>query len=122
MKRTKINAENATLPAGGGHSNALEISGFDRIVFVSGQIPVGTDGAVPPGFAAQCRLAWANVEAQLHATRMTLDNVVKVTTYLADRAYGMENRGGAPRRLGRSMPCLDHDHRRDLRCCLAGGD
>jgi 2-iminobutanoate/2-iminopropanoate deaminase len=92
MKRRMIDAANATPPAGGGYSNALEISQFKRIVFVSGQIPVDINGTVPSGFAAQCRLVWANVEAQLHAAEMTLDNVVDVTTFLADRAYGMENR------------------------------
>ena len=51
-----------------------------------------SNGTVPSAFAAQCRLVWANVEAQLHAAEMTLDNVVDVTTFLADRAYGMENR------------------------------
>lgn len=40
MKRRNINAPDAIPPAGGGYSNALEISGFKRIVFVSGQIPV----------------------------------------------------------------------------------
>jgi 2-iminobutanoate/2-iminopropanoate deaminase len=92
MKRRMINAANATPPAGGGYSNALEISQFERIVFVSGQIPVDINGTVPSAFAAQCRLVWANVEAQLHAAEMRLDNVVDVTTFLADRAYGMENR------------------------------
>ena len=61
-------------------------------MFVSGQIPVSTDGGVPQGFQAQCRLAWANMSAQLRAADMTLENVVKITTFLSDRRYGQENR------------------------------
>ena len=104
MKRRNINAADATLPVGGGYANAVEISQFKRVVFVSGQIPVDIQGAVPSGFAAQCRLAWANVKAQLRAADMTIDNVVKVTTYLADRAYGMENRVARKEALGDLCP------------------
>jgi len=89
-KRT-INAPDAP-QAVGGYAQAMEIAGFSRILHVSGQIPVAQDGAVPPGFAEQCRLVWANIEAQLHAAGMTLDNLIKITTYLADRRYGAENR------------------------------
>ena len=55
-------------------------------------IKEGVDGEVPQGFGAQCRLVWANVLAQLRAADMTLDNIVKVTTFLSDRSYGQENR------------------------------
>ncbi len=92
-KRT-INAPDAS-QAVGGYAQAVEIAGFSRILHVSGQIPVAQDGAVPPGFAEQCRLAWANVEAQLRAAGMTLDNLIKITTYLSDRRYGAENRDAA---------------------------
>jgi enamine deaminase RidA (YjgF/YER057c/UK114 family) len=92
VKRQNINAAGTIPPLGGGYSNALQISEFKRVVFVSGQVPMEADGTVPEGFTAQCRLAWRNVEAQLRAADMTLENVVKVTTYLGDRAYGLENR------------------------------
>jgi 2-iminobutanoate/2-iminopropanoate deaminase len=86
-----INAPDAPAPAGG-YAQALEVSNASRLLFISGQIPVGTDGAVPATFAEQGRLAWANLEAQLRAAGMSLDNLVKVTMYLADRRYAMENR------------------------------
>ena len=47
---------------------------------------------MPEGFEAQCRLAWRNVEAQLDATGMTLDNLIMHRTYLADRCYTLLNR------------------------------
>ncbi len=89
-KRT-INAPDAP-QAMGGYAQAVEIAGVSRILYVSGQVPVALDGAVPPGFSEQCRLVWANIEAQLRAAGMTLDNLVKITTYLSDRRYGAENR------------------------------
>lgn len=81
-----------TPQAVGGYAQAVKIAGFSRILHVSGQIPVAQDGAVSPGFAEQCCLVWANVEAQLHAAGMTLDNLIKITTYLSDHRYDAENR------------------------------
>ena len=76
----------------GGYAQAVEVTGAQRLLFISGQIPVDRDGATPAAFRSQCRLAWANVEAQLAAAGMGLDNLVKVTIFLADRAHAMENR------------------------------
>ena len=91
MQIRRINAETALVPTSG-YCQALEIAGHTRMLFVSGQIPVGIDGTVPEGFEAQCRLAWNNVEAQLKAAGMTLDNLVMHRTYLADRNYALCNR------------------------------
>ena len=91
MQTRRINAETALVPTTG-YSQALEVSGHTRTLFVSGQIPVAADGSVPQDFEAQCRLAWSNVEAQLKAAGMTLDNVVMHRAYLADRTYTTINR------------------------------
>jgi 2-iminobutanoate/2-iminopropanoate deaminase len=91
MELRRINAPSAPLPTTG-YSQAMEANGHQRILFISGQTPVDKDGNVPQGFAAQCRLAWRNVEAQLAAAGMSLDNVIKHTTFLADRRYTLENR------------------------------
>jgi 2-iminobutanoate/2-iminopropanoate deaminase len=90
MLRQSIDAPDAAAPAGG-YAQAVRLGGGDALVFVSGQIPVEADGAVPAAFADQCRLVWRNVEAQLRAAGMGLSDIVKVTTFLADRAYAAEN-------------------------------
>ncbi len=91
MEQRSINAPDAPAPVGP-YSQAVEISGFVRIVHISGQIPAAPDGSIPKHFDDQCRLAWANVEAQLRAAGMSLDNVVKVTTFLSHRRYAASNR------------------------------
>jgi len=91
MQVRRINAESAPVPTTG-YAQALEITGYKRMLFVSGQTPVQPDGAVPDGFEAQCRLAWKNVEAQLIAAGMSLDNLIMHRTYLADRRYTLLNR------------------------------
>jgi enamine deaminase RidA (YjgF/YER057c/UK114 family) len=105
MQIRRINSEAALVPTTG-YSQALEVTGHTRTLFVSGQIPVGADGAVPEGFEAQCRLAWGNVEAQLGAAGMTLDNLVMHRTYLADRRYIPVNRSVRSEVLGNRETAL----------------
>lgn len=78
-------------PTGHGYAQAYLVTAPSRLLFVSGQVPADADGAIPSGFAGQCRLAWHNVETQLHAAGMTLANLAKVTIFLSDRAYRAEN-------------------------------
>ena len=99
MQIRRINAETALVPTSG-YCQALEVAGHTRMLFVSGQIPVGVDDTVPEGFEAQCRLAWNNVEAQLKAAGMTLDNLVMHRTYLADRSHTLVNRAVRSEVLG----------------------
>ena len=91
MRRRAFDAAEAPAPAGG-YAQAVEIAGASRILHVSGQIPVALDGTLPEGFAPQARLAWTNLLAQLKAAGMGVENIVKVTIYLASRDHAMENR------------------------------
>ena len=91
IEKRALNAADAVQPTGG-YPQAVEVDGANRLLFVSGQIPVRADGTLPKEFKDQARLAWANVEAQLRAAGMSLDNLVKVTIFLSDRAYNLENR------------------------------
>ncbi len=105
MQRRTINAPDAP-QAAGGYAQAVEVTGATRTLHVSGQIPQAADGTVPSAFADQCRLAWANLEAQLRAAGMTLDDLVKVTTFLADRRFAAENRAVRQAVLGGRAPAL----------------
>jgi enamine deaminase RidA (YjgF/YER057c/UK114 family) len=86
MKMKVINAPDAPQPVGG-YAQAVELTQFSRVLFVSGQIPADVNGNVPADFESQCRQAWRNVIAQLNAAGMTLDNLVKVNFFLSDRKY-----------------------------------
>jgi 2-iminobutanoate/2-iminopropanoate deaminase len=90
----------------GVYAQAVTLEGARKLAFVSGQIPVDRDGKVPLGFTDQARLAWRNLEAQLEAAGMSLDNLVKVTIFLADRRYGLENREVRHEILGERSPAL----------------
>lgn len=104
-KRRSIEAVDAP-SASGGYAQAFEIVGASRLLFVSGQIPSSADGRVPETFDEQCRVAWANVDAQLRAAGMTLDDLVKVTTFLSDRRYAADNALVRREVLGDRAPAL----------------
>ena len=93
-------------PTQGEYPQAVEVMGAERWLFLSGQIPVAPDGALAADFESQCRQVWANVEAQLAAAGMTLDNLVKVTTFLSDRRFALENRKVRLEVLSGRMPAL----------------
>ncbi|CCA90149.1 MULTISPECIES: RidA family protein [unclassified Novosphingobium] len=58
------------------------------LVFTSGQLPRGADGAIVPGdIRVQTRQALANLEAVLSEAGARLDQVTKVTAWLTDAAH-----------------------------------
>lgn len=93
-------------PVQGSYPQAVEVTGAARWLFVSGQVPTRPDGGLADDFRGQCGQVWDNLETQLRAAGMTLDNLVKVTTFLADRAYAQENRAVRLERLQGRQPAL----------------
>lgn len=55
-------------------------------IFVSGQLPLQSDGTMPDSIEEQTAQAFRNISAILEAGGMTLNNVVKTTVFLADLA------------------------------------
>ncbi len=76
------NSDHTSKPVGS-YSQAVKLSDFSELVFVSGQVPEDADGDVPEDFDAQCRLVWTNVERQLDESGFGLTDIVKVTTFLS---------------------------------------
>lgn len=66
------------------YSQAIEAKGFERTLYLSGQVGVAADGSVPDDVGAQTKLAIANLHTVLAEAGMGIDNVVKNTIYLTD--------------------------------------
>jgi 2-iminobutanoate/2-iminopropanoate deaminase len=105
MQKTPLNAPDAPQPVSR-YAQAMKVEGAREWLFVSGQIPVTADGQVPTSFGDQARLEWANIERQLAAGGMSLDDLVKVTFFLSDRKYAMENRAVREAVLGDRVVAL----------------
>jgi len=83
MQRRDINAPDAAAPVGV-YTQAVEVTGATRTLYVSGQVGADISGTIPDDISAQARLVYANIQAQLRAANMTLDNIVKLTIILTD--------------------------------------
>jgi 2-iminobutanoate/2-iminopropanoate deaminase len=105
MKIAAINAQTAP-QASGGYSQAIEVSGAQRLLFISGQIPETRTGDVPHEFSSQARIVWHNVLAQLSAADMTVANLIKVTIFLSSRDFAIANREVRQEFLGIHSPAL----------------
>ena len=103
MQRRDINASDAPAPAGQ-YSQAVEVTGATRTLYISGQVGVGVDGVIPSDTAAQAAIVWANLAAQLRAAGMGIENLVKITTIVPNHADVGAVRAGRAAVLGNHRP------------------
>jgi len=85
--------------------HALEVRDPRRLLFVAGTMGLDAAGEPPPGLAEQLDRVWANLRTILAAAGMTVENIVRVTSYLRDDSYAEAN--GAARLAalgGRAVP------------------
>ena len=75
-----------------GYSMGLEIGQHRRLLFISGQVPEKSDGAVPEGFEAQCEQAWRNIIEVLTSAGLGVEHLVKINTFLTDKSQVVPNR------------------------------
>ena len=68
------------------YSHGVEAPAGARWLYVSGQVGVGPDGKLADGAEAQIEQAWRNVLSVLEAAGMGPRDLIKVTTFLLDRA------------------------------------
>jgi 2-iminobutanoate/2-iminopropanoate deaminase len=76
----------AVAPPFSRYSHAVEAPDNARWLYVSGQVGVTPEGKIAEGAEAQIEQAWRNVLSVLAAAGMGAHDLVKVTTYLVNRA------------------------------------
>ena len=103
MQRRDLNAPDTYLPVAA-YTQAIEVSGAARTLYISGQVGLRIDGTISDDIVDQSRLAWQNLEAQLKAAGMTLDNLVKVTIILPNHGDLIAAREGRSKVLGDRKP------------------
>jgi len=54
------------------------------LVFLSGELPLGPDGAIPAGIGAQTRLTLERITGTLSGLGLDLPDIVQVTVHLTD--------------------------------------
>jgi 2-iminobutanoate/2-iminopropanoate deaminase len=64
---------------------------FGNFLFIAGQLPVETEtGRIPSSFADQLRLVLNHIRDILESAGSSVDEVLKMTVFLKDRAYRTE--------------------------------
>ena len=68
------------------YSQAIKVTNAQTILFLAGQVPYAPDGTVNHigDFMGQARQVFGAVKALVEHAGGTLDNVVKITTYVTD--------------------------------------
>ena len=77
-----------------GYSQGTKVTGAQTILFLAGQVAYDTDGSVKHSgdFKGQAREVFRAVKALVEAGGGTLDNIVKINTYVTDVRYRPEFR------------------------------
>ena len=62
-----------------------------NLIFLAGQVAMDPNtGEIPHGFADQLRLILNNIKLILDSAGSSMDNILKTTVFLKDRAYHVE--------------------------------
>jgi len=72
------------------YSQVVEVNGPHRLVFVAGQTGVDASGKVAQGFRAQAMQVFENIKTALASVGGSMDNVVRLTTYMTDLEQNAE--------------------------------
>jgi 2-iminobutanoate/2-iminopropanoate deaminase len=74
------------------YAQAVKVTGARTLLFISGQVAYDQEGGPAHGrdFAAQARAVFQALKAQVEAGGGTLENIVKLNTYLTDIRYRTE--------------------------------
>ncbi|WP_433324808.1 RidA family protein [Spirillospora sp. CA-294931] len=87
-------------PSTDDYVHAVEVQAPDRLVFVSGTMGLDPTGAPGTTLDEQLTLIWSNIRTILASAGMTLDNIVRLTSYLRDPSYAEANARARTQALG----------------------
>lgn len=105
MKLIARNPTEGVYPATPDYLHALEVQEPKRFLFVSGTMGLDAEGAPGKSLDDQLDLIWSNLRSILASAGMTVDNVVRVTSYLRDASYAEKNQNARVAALnGRVVP------------------
>ncbi|AZO77149.1 MULTISPECIES: RidA family protein [unclassified Bosea (in: a-proteobacteria)] len=105
MQMIAHNPSRGIYPATSDYAHAMEVVAPQRLLFVSGTM--GLDEAGKPGATLdeQLTLIWNNLRAILASASMSVDNIVRLTSYLRDASFVEANQNARLAALGgRAIP------------------
>jgi 2-iminobutanoate/2-iminopropanoate deaminase len=100
MKTVVHNPTVGVYPASADYVHAIEVQQPRRILYVSGTMGLDAKGEPGRSLDEQLTLIWGNIRTILAAAGMTVDNVMRVTSYLRDASYAEANQNARVSALG----------------------
>jgi 2-iminobutanoate/2-iminopropanoate deaminase len=100
MKIVTHNPTAGIYPASADYVHAVEVSAMSRLVFVAGTMGLDAHGAAGKTLDEQLTLLWSNIRTILASAGMSVDNIVRLTSYLRDVSYAEANAAARTRALG----------------------
>jgi len=91
MKTVAHSPTNGVYAATDDYVHAMEVVSPARFLFVAGTIGLDPAGQPGAGLDEQLILVWNNIRAILASADMTVDNIVRLTSYLRDASYAEAN-------------------------------
>lgn len=74
--------------------------GAERLLFIAGTLGLDPRGVPGTTLSEQLILIWSNIRAILASADMTVDNIVRLTSYLRDASYAAANAAARVEALG----------------------
>ena len=85
----------------------MEVRDPTRFLYVAGTMGLDERGIAVKTLAEQLDLVWSNIRAILASAEMSVDNIVRLTSYLRDPAYAEENaKARVQAQNGRLIPTI----------------
>ena len=100
MKVVPHSPTEGVYPATRDYVHAMEVRGADRLLFVAGTMGLDPAGQAGATLDEQLVLVWSNIRAILASADMTVDNIVRLTSYLRDASYAEANAAARTAALG----------------------
>lgn len=100
MELIPRNPTEGVYPATEDYVHAVEVRGAQRLLFISGTMGLDPSGRPGETLEDQLVLIWDNLHAILASAGMTVDNIVRLTSYLRDASYAEANAAARVAALG----------------------
>jgi len=94
----------SSMAPGTGYSHGIELPPQARLLYIAGQLGIGSDGKFAPDIAGQADQAWRNLGTVLKEAGMGYENLVKVTHFLVRREDIAPYREVRAKFLGKHAP------------------
>ena len=107
MQMIVRNPTQGIYPATSDYVHAMEVREPKRFLYVAGTMGLDERGVAGKTLTEQLDLIWRNIRTILASADMTVDNIVRLTSYLRDPAYAEENAKARVKALnGRVIPTI----------------